>query len=172
MCIRDSNGGLNAYAKSKWAAEQAVRSLCPNHLVARVAWLYGEDGPSFVHTMVRLADGTRSEIKVVKDQIGNPTSTKAVADALRSILNHPELVGTVHLTCEGEASWFEFAKKIFELKGINQKVVPCTSDQYPTPAKRPHNSRLQKLVLKESGIYQMPHWEDALNDFLSSQKKD
>lgn len=122
--------------------------------------------------MVRLADGTRSEIKVVKDQIGNPTSTKAVADALRSILNHPELVGTVHLTCEGEASWFEFAKKIFELKGINQKVVPCTSDQYPTPAKRPHNSRLQKLVLKESGIYQMPHWEDALNDFLSSQKKD
>ena len=100
---------MNAYAKSKWAAEQAVRSLCPNHLVARVAWLYGEDGPSFVHTMVRLADGTRSEIKVVKDQIGNPTSTKAVADALRSILNHPELVGTVHLTCEGEASWFEFA---------------------------------------------------------------
>ena len=167
----EPNGGLNAYAKSKWAAEQAVRSLCPNHLVARVAWLYGEDGPSFVHTMVRLADGTRSEIKVVKDQIGNPTSTKAVADALRSILNHPELVGTVHLTCEGEASWFEFAKKIFELKGINQKVVPCTSDQYPTPAKRPHNSRLQKLVLKESGIYQMPHWEDALNDFLSSMDK-
>ena len=165
------NGGLNIYAKSKWAAEQAVRSLCPNHLIARVSWLYGGNGPSFVHTMLRLADGTRPELKVVNDQIGNPTSTKAVAEALQVILKCPQLVGTVHLTCEGEASWFDFAQKIFELKGINQKVVPCTSDQYPTPAKRPHNSRLQKLVLKESGVYQMPNWEDALNDFLSSMNK-
>lgn len=163
------NGGLNIYAKSKWVAEQAVRSLCPNHLIARVSWLYGGKGPSFVHTMLRLADGSRPELKVVNDQIGNPTSTKAVADALQVILNYPELVGTIHLTCEGEASWFEFAQKIFELSGINQRVVPCTSDQYPTPAKRPHNSRLQKLVLKESGIYKMPTWEDALKIFLSSR---
>lgn len=165
------NGGLNIYAKSKWAAEQAVRSLCPNHLIARVSWLYGGNGPSFVHTMLRLADGTRPVLKVVNDQIGNPTSTKAVADALQVILKCPELGGTVHLTCEGEASWFDFAQKIFELKGIDQKVVPCTSDQYPTPAKRPHNSRLEKLVLKESGIFRMPAWDDALRDFLASGKE-
>lgn len=164
------NGGLNIYAKSKWAAEQAVRSLCPNHLIARVSWLYGWNGPSFVHTMLRLADGTRPALKVVNDQIGNPTSTKAVAEALQVILKFPDLVGTVHLTCEGEASWFEFALKIFELKGKEQHVIPCSSDQYPTPAKRPHNSRLEKLVLKESGIFQMPNWEDALKEFLVSNE--
>lgn len=162
------NGGVNIYAKSKWAAEQAVRSLCPNHLIARVSWLYGRKGPSFVHTMLRLADGSRPELKIVNDQFGNPTSTRAVADALQVILKHPEFVGTVHLTCEGEASWFEFAQKIFEFKGINQKIIPCTSDQYPTPAKRPRNSQLEKLVLKESGVYQMPSWEEALKIFLFS----
>lgn len=166
-----ANGGLNIYAKSKWAAEQAAKSLCPNHLIARVSWLYGGKGPSFVHTMLRLADGTRPELKVVNDQIGNPTSTKAVADALQIILKCPDLVGTIHLTCEGEASWFDFAQKIFELKGIDQKVIPCTSDQYPTPAKRPHNSCLEKLVLKESGIFRMPTWDDALRDFLASEKE-
>lgn len=164
-----ANGGLNIYAKSKWTAEQAVRSLCPNHLIARVSWLYGGDGPSFVHTMLRLADGSRPELNVVNDQIGNPTSTKAVADALQVILKCPELVGTVHLTCEGAATWFDFAKKIFEIKEINQKIIPCTSDQYPTPAKRPRNSQLEKLVLKESGIYQMPFWEEALKIFLLSR---
>ena len=165
------NGGLNVYAKSKWAAEQVVRSLCPNHLIARVSWLYGGNGPSFVHTMLRLADGSRSELKVVNDQVGNPTSTKAVADALQILLKTPELVGTVHLTCEGEASWFDFACKIFEIEKINQKVIPCSSDQYPTPAKRPHNSRLEKLVLKESGIFQMPNWEIALEEFLLSHNR-
>ncbi len=107
----------------------------------------------------------------MNDQIGNPTSTKAVADALQIILKCPDLVGTIHLTCEGEASWFDFAQKIFELKGIDQKVIPCTSDQYPTPAKRPHNSCLEKLVLKESGIFRMPTWDDALRDFLASEKE-
>lgn len=162
------NGGLNIYANSKWAAEQAVRSHCPNHLIARVSWLYGSHGPSFVHTMLRLADGTRPCLKVVNDQVGNPTSTKAVSDALQQILMHPELVGTVHLTCEGEASWYDFARKIFEIKKINQNVIPCTSDEYPTPAKRPKNSRLDKLVLRECGIHQMPYWEDSLREFLLS----
>lgn len=165
------NGGLNIYAKSKWAAEQAVRALCRNHLIARVSWLYGSKGPSFVHTMLRLADGTRPELKIVNDQIGNPTSTKAVAEALQVILRKPEFVGTVHLTCEGEASWFDFAKKIFEITGVNQKIIPCTSDQYRTPARRPHNSRLEKLVLKEWGEWRMPQWERALEDFLQESNQ-
>lgn len=161
------NGGLNIYAKSKWAAEQAVRSLCPNHLIARVSWLYGEEGPSFLHTMLRLADGTRPELKVVNDQIGNPTSTKAVADALQKILRYPELAGTIHLTCEGTASWFDFAIKIFEYSGLTQKVIPCSSEEFLRPAKRPHNSCLDKLVLREWGVFKMPAWEAALKDYLS-----
>lgn len=166
-----ANGGLNIYAKSKWAAEQAVRNHCPNHLIARVSWLYGQEGPSFVHAMLKLADGSHPVLKVVSDQVGNPTSTVAVSDALQKLLENPELVGTIHLTCEGEASWYDFAKKIFEIKKIKQEVIPCTSEVYPTPAKRPKNSRLEKLVLKESGIHKMPHWETALEEFLSQESR-
>lgn len=165
-----AGGAVNIYGKSKWAAEQAVRSLCPNHLIARTSWLYGGGGPSFVHTMLRLADGSRPFLKVVNDQQGNPTSTEAVASALNVILQHPELVGTVHLTCEGEATWYEFSKAIFQIMGIEQNVIPCRSDDFPTPAKRPKNSRLEKLVLKESGIYEMPLWKEALEEFLKKAK--
>lgn len=162
----EPRGALNIYGKSKWAAEQAVRVHCTNHLIARVSWLYGEKGPSFVHTMLRLADGTRDCLKVVNDQVGNPTSTDSVASALNILVHRPELVGTIHLTCEGEATWYDFAKAIFRIKGVEQKVLPCSSDEYKTPAKRPKNSRLEKLVLKESGLFQMPHWEEALSKFL------
>ena len=93
----------------KWAAEQAVRTHCPNHIIARVSWLYGPGGPSFLDKMLSLADGTREVLKVVNDQRGNPTSTIAVAQALNELLRHPELVGTYHLTCEGEATGYDFA---------------------------------------------------------------
>lgn len=165
-----ANGGETVYGKSKWAAEECVRYHCPNHIIARVSWLYGAGGPSFVHTMLRLADGTRPEIKVVNDQIGNPTSCKAVADALAKILKHKEIVGTIHLTCEGEASWYEFAKKIFEIKKKSQRVVPCSSEEYVTSAKRPSNSRLEKRVLRLRGLDLMPQWEVALKDFLDLGK--
>ena len=96
---------LTVYGITKFAGEEMVRTLCPDHLVCRISWLYGAGGPSFVHTMMQLADGTRPELKVVVDQIGNPTSTTAVARKLRELLQRPELAGTYHLTCEGEASW-------------------------------------------------------------------
>ena len=164
-----ATGGHSVYAQSKWASEKAVRIHCPNHVITRVSWLYGPKGPSFVHTMLRLADGTRPFLKVVNDQVGNPTSTFAVAKALQCLLEHPEVVGTIHLTCEGEASWYDFACKIFELTQKNQKVIPCTSDEYPTPAKRPKNSRLEKRVLRLRGLPAMPHWEQALADFLKTE---
>lgn len=166
-----SGNALNIYGKSKWAAEEAVRTHCPNHIIGRVSWLYGGKGPSFVHTMLRLADGSRPFLKVVNDQRGNPTSTDAVAGAINAILKNPELVGTIHLTCEGEATWFEFAKAIFQIMGVDQKVIPCRSEDFPTPAKRPKNSRLEKLVLKESGIYEMPLWKEALEEFLKKSLK-
>ena len=116
-------GGRTVYGKSKFAGEEAVRSLCPNHVVCRISWLYGFGGPSFVHAMLKLADGTRPVLKVVDDQRGNPTSALAVARGLREILKRPKLCGTFHLTCEGEASWAEFAAEIFRLRGVRHHTV-------------------------------------------------
>ena len=160
-------GGRTIYGKSKFAGEEAVRSLCPNHVVCRISWLYGFGGPSFVHAMLKLADGTRPVFKVVDDQRGNPTSALAVARGLREILKRPKLCGTFHLTCEGEASWAEFASEIFRLRGIRQQIQPCTTAEFPRPAPRPANSRLEKMMLRISGLPPMPHWKDALEEFLS-----
>jgi len=165
-----ANGGATVYGRSKFAGEQAVRTHCPDHVIARISWLYGEDGPSFVHTMLALADGTRPELKVVDDQRGNPTSTLAVAEKLREILARPEIVGTIHLTCEGEASWYEFAVEIFRLAGIGQTVVPCSTREYPRPAPRPPNSRLEKMNLRLLGLPPMPDWHEALRIFLEHRK--
>lgn len=160
-------GGRTVYGQSKFAGEEAVRSLCPNHVIARISWLYGAGGPSFVHAMMNLADGTRPVLKVVADQHGNPTSTVAVARALGNILKRPNLCGTFHLTCEGEATWAEFAEEIFRLAGREQKVQPCTTDEFPRPAPRPKNSRLEKMALRLAGLPPMPHWKDALAEFMA-----
>ena len=122
-----------------------------------------------MHTMLALADGSRPELKVVADQIGNPTSAVAVARKLREIIQHPELAGVVHMSCEGEASWAEFAAEIFRLIGRKQIVVPCTTAEFPRPAPRPANSRLEKMVLRQSGLSPMPHWKDALKAFLETE---
>ena len=162
-------GGRTVYGQSKFAGEEAVRSLCPNHVIARISWLYGAGGPSFVHAMMNLADGTRPVLKVVADQHGNPTSTVAVARALGNILKRPNLCGTFHLTCEGEATWAEFAEEIFRLAGRAQKVQPCTTDEFPRPAPRPKNSRLEKMALRIAGLPPMPHWKDALAEFMVAE---
>ena len=163
------SGGRTIYGKSKFAGEEAVRNHCPNHVICRISWLYGAGGPSFVHAMVNLADGTRPVLKVVADQIGNPTSTLAVARKLREILLQPELTGTFHLTCEGKTSWADFAAEIFHLTGKDQKIEPCTTSEFPCPAPRPANSRLDKMMLRIAGLSPMPHWKDALAEFVKSE---
>ena len=163
------SGGDTVYGQSKFAGEEAVRELCPDHVICRISWLYGEGGPSFVHTMMGLADGSRAILKVVADQRGNPTSALAVARALGNILARPNLCGTFHLTCEGEASWAEFATEIFRLAGRNQKIEPCSTDEFPRRAPRPKNSRLEKMALRLAGLPQMPHWKDALKEFMLTE---
>ena len=162
-------GGRTVYGQSKFAGEEAVRRLCPNHVIARISWLYGAGGPSFVHAMMSLADGTRPVLSVVADQHGNPTSTVAVAKALREIVKRPELSGTFHLTCEGEASWFEFAEEIFRLADIKQEIHPCSTEEFPRPAPRPKNSRLEKAALRRAGLPPMPEWRSALSEFMMTE---
>lgn len=156
------------YGASKLAGEEMVRIHCPNHLIVRVAWLYGVGGPSFVHT-IRKAAAEGKDLKVVQDQIGNPTSAFAVANHLRLLLERPELTGTFHLTCEGEASWYEFACELTRLAGLSPKIEPCTGKEFPRPAPRPADSRLEKRALKFAGLPPMPDWREVLAEFMKRE---
>ena len=157
------------YGRSKFAGEELIRQTCPDHVIARTSWLYGAGGPSFVHTMMALADGSRPELTVVADQFGNPTGADALAGHLAILLEHPELSGTWHLTCEGEASWYEFACEIFRLAGKKQKVTPCATAEFPRPARRPANSRLDKMMLRLHHLPPMPEWRKVLAEFMQSE---
>ena len=162
----DQPAPRTVYGRSKLAGEEAVRTHCSDHLIARVAWLYGPGGPSFLHTMLRLGSENGPALTVVDDQIGNPTSTDAVAAALLPLLDHP-LRGTVHLTCEDETSWFGFAQAIFARCGLTRGLRPCTTAEFPRPAPRPANSRLDKQALRQAGLPPMPTWQESLDRFLS-----
>ena len=164
-----ATGGRTVYGKSKFAGEEQARALCPDHVICRISWLYGRGGPSFVHAMLKLADGSRPILKVVADQHGNPTSAYAVARELRAILRRPNLRGTFHVTCEGEATWAEFAEEIFRLAGKDQRIEPCTTEEFPRPAPRPRNSRLDKMGLRLANLPPMPHWKDALAEFMKRE---
>lgn len=163
------DGGNTVYGKSKFAGEELVRELCPDHCICRISWLYGFGGPSFVHTMLKLADGSRPVLKVVADQIGNPTSAIAVARQLGLLLARPQLCGTFHMTCEGEASWADFAQEIFRMAGRTQQVQPCSTAEFPRRAPRPKNSRLEKMMLRLSGLPPMPDWRDSLREFMREE---
>lgn len=167
----DATSPKTVYGASKLAGEEAIRSYCPNSLIVRIAWLYGAGGPSFVHTMIQLAqaDPTRT-LKIVNDQMGNPTSTDAVANALSEFLKRPELCGTFHLTCEGTTSWYEFAKEIFKLCNFpDVKLCPCSTEEFPRPAPRPHFSSLSKKKLADNALAPMPSWQQALSDFIATE---
>ncbi len=153
------------YGASKLAGEVAVRTHCPDHAIVRIAWLYGPGGPSFVHTMLRLGAQAGEPIRVVDDQIGNPTSTDAVASGLDAIIERG-VAGTIHLTCAGSTSWHCFTREIFRLRGLGRAVVPCSTAEHPRPARRPANSRLDHLALRLHGLPPMPAWQDALAAFL------
>ena len=157
------------YGKTKFAGEELIRHHCPDHVICRLAWLYGPGGPSFVHTILKLAKNTDGPLKVVNDQHGNPTSTWAVARQLKNILKRPELVGTFHLTCEGEATWYELAEAVLATAGITRTLQPCTTAAFPRPAQRPANSRLEKRMLRIVGLPPMPDWREALQEFMKME---
>jgi dTDP-4-dehydrorhamnose reductase len=158
------------YGASKLAGEQMVQMIHPDDsVILRIAWLYGEGGPSFVHTMAKLGAQEGEPLKVVDDQRGNPTSAKAVADVIKFLIGHPEVSGIVHGTCEEQCTWYGFAKEIKRLLGprFPREIAPCTTAEFPRPAPRPRNSALKKSVLNLLG-YRTPRWQDALADFVAA----
>lgn len=159
---------LGVYGKSKYAGEQLTQTLNSKYFIVRTAWVYGEFGPNFVKTMLRLAKD-RDELGVVSDQIGSPTYTVDLAKFLIELIQ-TEKYGIYHCTNSGLCSWYEFAQAIFEESNIEIKVNPLTTDQYPTPAKRPNYSVLSDRALKLNGFQPIRHWRDGLKAFLNNTK--
>ena len=155
------------YGKTKLQGELFVKSLNPKHYIFRTAWLYG-DGKNFVKTMINLSK-TQKSIKVVNDQMGSPTST---VDLARIIISNVEAknYGTFHCTCKGECTWYDFTKKIFEIKHIKTEVIPCSTEEFPSKAVRPHYSVLRNYMLELSTGDSTRSWEDAIEDYLKQTK--
>lgn len=162
----DATGPQSIYGTSKLLGEEYVKTFCKKHFIIRTAWLYGE-GNNFVRTMLKLAENNK-EINVVGDQFGSPTSTKDLAKAIIELMQ-TEYYGTFHGTCEGECSWYDFACKIFELRGIAITVNKVTSQEFIRPAKRPTYSVLDNFMLKLYGLNSFRHWEEALVDYLAQE---
>ena len=154
---------LNAYGRTKWAGEQAVMASGCHYMILRTAWLYSEYGSNFVKTMLRLT-AEREQIKVVSDQLGTPTYAGDLAEAIVRIISECNFrKGVYHYTNLGECSWWQFAKEIARLAGHNKcSIMPCTTAEYPTKARRPLNAVLDKSkFLKTFGI-EIPEWRESL----------
>jgi len=161
---------LSVYGSSKLAGEQAVLAAAGDSaLIVRTAWVYSAHGSNFVKTMLRLF-AEREEVRVVADQIGTPTHAASLARALWALLDHPQLAGIQHWTDAGVASWYDFAHAIHDLGwvakgGQPRRLLPISSEQYPTPARRPAYSVLDKSALYER-IGGARHWRDELKTLL------
>ena len=162
--INDAYGPRNVYGMSKVQGEDAVRSLMTRYFILRTSWVFGKNGHNFVRTMIRLGK-EKKEIRVVDDQIGSPTYTRDLARVICDMLP-TEKYGIYHVRNEGFISWFQFAKMIMEKTGLPCRVLPVSSSEYPTPAKRPLNSRLDGSRLAEAGFEPMPTVESALDRYL------
>lgn len=156
---------LNVYGQSKYEGEVAVEKYAPKHYIVRIAWVFGLNGKNFIKTMINLGK-THDTLTVVNDQIGTPTYTYDLARLLVDMLEKEEY-GKYHATNEGGyISWYDFAKEIFAQAGMDVKVLPVSSAEYPAKAKRPSNSRMEKKKLDEHGFTRLPDWKDALGRYL------
>ena len=158
----------SVYGVTKLAGEQAILSIHPEAVVIRTAWLYSTFGNNFVKTMLRLGS-EREELGVVFDQIGTPTYARDLARTIQHIMVKGIVPGIYHYSNEGVCSWYDFTKMIFALGGITTcQLKPLHTDEYPTPAARPHYSVLDKTKIKQTYGIDVPYWVDSLRECISS----
>lgn len=153
----DKTAPLNNYGLTKWEGEEAVRNNLGKYYICRTSWLYGHYGKNFVETMISLAN--KSELKVVDDQVGCPTWTVDLSEAIVKIIE-TKPYGTYHTCGGGSTSWYGFAKEIFEQAGLNVNLKPCTTDEFPRPAKRPSYS-----IMDNDGL--LRDWKQALKNYMA-----
>ena len=170
---QDPVNPLGVYGRTKEVGESAVRTCNPRHAVIRTAWVVSAGGANFVNTMIRLAS-ERPEISVVNDQIGSPSSALDIAETLLVVAEQlPEQCGTWHFVNSGDASWYDLAARIFaemDQRGLPTPVLKAIpSSQYPTPAKRPSNSRLSTFAIQRDFGIKPRHWHHAIDAILAER---
>lgn len=156
---------LNVYGQTKYEGEVALRENVKKFFVVRIAWVFGVNGNNFIKTMLRLGK-EHGAVKVVDDQIGSPTYTYDLSVLLCDMIESDKY-GNYHATNEGLCSWYEFACEIFQAAGMDVKVTPVSSEEFPSRAKRPHNSRMNKDKLVENGFHKLPTWQDATRRYVN-----
>jgi len=166
----DTPNPLSVYGSSKLRAEYYVQNILKEYFIIRTSWVYSEYGHNFVKTMLRLGN-EKKEVNVVNDQIGSPTYARDLGGFLIALLlNNKNQYGVYHYSNEGEISWYEFAIKIFEIAELRLKVNPISSSEYPTPARRPKNSKLNKDKTKKAFNISIPFWSNSLINCFSRIK--
>lgn len=159
----------SVYGSTKAEGESVLmREYAENSLIIRTSWLYSLFGNNFVKTMIRLGKD-RGNLSVVFDQVGTPTNAADLAQAIMTVIAYNSFVpGIYHYSNEGVCSWYDFAKAIFDLTSIDCRLLPIESSQYPTPAKRPHYSVLNKGKIKQTYNIAIPHWSDSLRGVIDT----
>jgi len=159
----DAPNPQGAYGKTKLAGEEMVKQFSNRFFIFRTAWLYG-DGKNFVKTMLRLSEDHDS-VKVVCDQVGSPTSSKELANAIVSQM-FTDNYGIFHATCEGDTSWADFTKEIYRIAGKKTEVIPITAAEYGAAAPRPAYSILDNYMLRLTSDYMFADWHDAIEEYI------
>ncbi|MBU2938048.1 dTDP-4-dehydrorhamnose reductase [Lacinutrix sp. C3R15] len=163
----DTTNPTGVYGETKLKGELEVAKNLEQHFIVRTSWLYSENGNNFMKTMIKLSEG-RELLTIVADQIGTPTYATDLAETIIKIITtNNTQYGIYHYSNEGVASWYDFAKAIFEESNIKIKVLPIPSKAYPTPAKRPHFSVLDKTKIKTNLQMEIPYWRDSLKKALA-----
>jgi dTDP-4-dehydrorhamnose reductase len=159
---------LNVYGNSKLLGERYIQELLPDHLIIRTEWLFGHHGKNFVDTILRMAEKGK-DLQVVDDQRGSPTFTKDLSQALSRLLEEGTR-GILHVTNSGSCTWYEFARRILQEKGIRHlAVTPLSSAKLARPAKRPVNSLLDCRKMEKLFGKKMRSWEEALHEYLAGE---
>lgn len=154
------------YGKTKLDGEIAVKEILNNYFIVRISWVFGKNGNNFIETMIRLGK-EKDSLNVVNDQIGSPTYTADLAPLLCDMIV-TEKYGTYHATNEGFCSWADFAKLIMQEASLDCTINGIPGSEYPTKAKRPFNSRLDKTDLDDAGFGRLPTWEDAVKRYIKN----
>ena len=168
----DPTNAVSIYGKTKLAGEEAIISIAPvRTIIIRTSWVYSSFGQNFVKTMLRLGQ-ERDSLGIIFDQVGTPTYARDLAQVILDILPRVQNPTPViyHYSNEGVASWYDFAKAIFEISKIQCNVRPITTAEYPTPATRPYNSLMNKNKIKNEFGINIPYWKDSLSECLNLLK--
>lgn len=162
--VDDPPHPLNVYGQTKWEGEEVVRRILEKYFIVRISWVFGEHGNNFVKTMLRLGK-TRKEISVVADQFGAPTYTADLALLLCDMIL-TEKYGTYHACNSGCCSWAEFAEEVFKTVGMDVRVIPIRTEDYPVKARRPKNSRMSTHLLAQNDFGEIENWKDAVETYF------